>query len=115
MPAYLKAHRVTASRRHQIPSIGNIARIVLPPHADRAVRDHSAALASRTEDQDTIDLTVLSAVRDRQQLRRYHVTHFQPFDPVPKRTEAAVVSPDGTTFKVTSGGVWLCAGMIDAQ
>ena len=30
-------------------------------------------------------------------------THFQPFDPVHKRTEATVKSKDGKTFKVTKG------------
>jgi H+-transporting ATPase len=63
----------------------------------------SAALASRAEDQDTIDLAVLSGVHDDEPLHRYRVTHFQPFDPVHKRTEATVTSPDGTTFKVTKG------------
>jgi H+-transporting ATPase len=63
----------------------------------------SAALASRAEDQDTIDLAVLSGVHNGEHLRRYRVTHFQPFDPVHKRTEATVTSPDGTTFKVTKG------------
>ena len=29
--------------------------------------------------------------------------HFQPFDPVHKRTEATVKAPDGKTFKVTKG------------
>ena len=33
----------------------------------------------------------------------YQVTHFQPFDPVHKRTEATVSGPDGSTFKVTKG------------
>jgi H+-transporting ATPase len=63
----------------------------------------SAALASRAEDQDTIDLAVLSGVQDREPLQRYRVTHFQPFDPVHKRTEATVTGADGTTFKVTKG------------
>lgn len=63
----------------------------------------SAALASRAENQDTIDGAVLSGVQDRQQLEGYHVTHFQPFDPVHKRTEATVEGADGTTFKVTKG------------
>jgi H+-transporting ATPase len=31
------------------------------------------------------------------------VTHFQPFDPVHKRTEATITGPDGATFKVTKG------------
>jgi len=63
----------------------------------------SGALASRAEDQDPIDLAVLSGVKDEQQLKSYQVIHFQPFDPVHKRTEAAVKSPDGHDFKVTKG------------
>jgi H+-transporting ATPase len=63
----------------------------------------SAALASRAENQDPIDLAVLAGVKDPQQLETYRVTHFQPFDPVRKRTEATVQSPQGGTFKVTKG------------
>jgi H+-transporting ATPase len=61
----------------------------------------SAALASRGEDQDPIDLAVLSGLRTAPQGCR--VTHFLPFDPVHKRTEATVTGPDGATFKVTKG------------
>ena len=50
----------------------------------------AAALASRAENQDTIDLAVLGGVKDHAVLQAYHITHFQPFDPVHKRTEAAV-------------------------
>jgi H+-transporting ATPase len=63
----------------------------------------AAALASREEDQDPIDLTVLSGVQDRKELASYEVVHFQPFDPTHKRTEATVKSPDGAQFKVTKG------------
>ncbi len=63
----------------------------------------AAALASRAEDQDPIDLAVLGGVKDSKQLDSYHVTHFQPFDPVHKRTEAAVKGRDGHDFKVTKG------------
>jgi len=63
----------------------------------------SAALASRAEDQDTIDQAVLGGLKDRRRLADYHVVHFQPFDPVHKRTEATVKGPDGKTFKVTKG------------
>ncbi len=48
----------------------------------------SAALASRAEDQDPIDLAVLGGLQNKEQLQGYRVTHFQPFDPVHKRTEA---------------------------
>jgi H+-transporting ATPase len=63
----------------------------------------SAALASRTETQDSIDLAVLSGVKDGHRLQEYRVTHFQPFDPVHKRTEATIEGADGGKFKVTKG------------
>ena len=63
----------------------------------------AAALASRADDNDTIDLAVLGGVKSDQALKDYKVGHFQPFDPVHKRTEAAVTGPDGKAFKVTKG------------
>jgi len=63
----------------------------------------SAALASRADDNDTIDLAVLGGLKDDQALHGYQVLHFQPFDPVHKRTEASVKAKDGATFKVTKG------------
>ncbi|MGA9626376.1 MAG: plasma-membrane proton-efflux P-type ATPase, partial [Bryobacteraceae bacterium] len=63
----------------------------------------SAALASRAEDQDTIDLAVLSGLKSDQALKGYQVVHYQPFDPVHKRTEATVKAVDGHMFKVTKG------------
>jgi len=63
----------------------------------------AAALASRAEDQDPIDLAVLSGVKDPKLLKSYQIVHFQPFDPVHKRTEAEVKGSDGKTFKVTKG------------
>jgi H+-transporting ATPase len=63
----------------------------------------SAALASRAENQDTIDLAVLGGLTNDQALKGYKLVHFQPFDPVHKRTEATINSPDGKTFKVTKG------------
>jgi H+-transporting ATPase len=63
----------------------------------------SAALASRAEDQDPIDLAVLSGVKNDGQKGSSQVVHFQPFDPVHKRTEATVKGPDGRVFRVTKG------------
>jgi H+-transporting ATPase len=63
----------------------------------------SAALASRAEDQDLIDRTVLSAVKDSSQQSEYRIRHFMPFDPVQKRTEATVIGPDSREFKVSKG------------
>jgi H+-transporting ATPase len=62
-----------------------------------------AALASRGENNDTIDLAVLGGLKDKDSLKAYEVTHFQPFDPVHKRTEATIKSKDGKIFKVTKG------------
>jgi len=61
------------------------------------------ALASRADNDDPIDRAVLGGLDDAKVLQAYTVTHFQPFDPVHKRTEATVTATDGTTFKVTKG------------
>ena len=63
----------------------------------------AGALASQAANDDTIDLAVLGGLKDKQALKRYQVTHFTPFDPVHKRTEATVKGADGKTFKVTKG------------
>jgi H+-transporting ATPase len=62
-----------------------------------------AALASRAEDKDTIDLAVIGGVKDEKALKGYKVLHFQPFDPVHKRTEATVKGGDGKQFFVAKG------------
>jgi H+-transporting ATPase len=62
-----------------------------------------AALASRADNNDTIDLAVLGGLKNDQALKPYKIGHFQPFDAVHKRTEAAVTGPDGKAFKVTKG------------
>jgi H+-transporting ATPase len=69
--------------------------------ADDVILD--GALASRADNDDPIDLAVLGGLNDKAALQGYTVTHFQPFDPVHKRTEATVTDADGTIFKVTKG------------
>jgi len=69
--------------------------------ADQIILD--AALASRAEDKDTIDLAVIAGVKDDKELKKYQIVHFQPFDPVHKRTEATVKGADGKQFKVAKG------------
>jgi H+-transporting ATPase len=63
----------------------------------------NGALASRAENNDTIDLAVLGGVKNKEELKNYQVVHFMPFDPVHKRTEATVKGKDGKTFKVSKG------------
>ncbi len=69
--------------------------------ADKIILD--AALASRAEDKDTIDLAVIGGVKNDKELKSYQILHFQPFDPVHKRTEATVKGSDGKQFFVAKG------------
>ena len=63
----------------------------------------SAALASRADNKDSIDLAVLAGLKDDQALKACQIVHFQPFDPVHKRTEATVKGADGKQFQVAKG------------
>jgi H+-transporting ATPase len=69
--------------------------------ADQIILD--AALASRAEDKDTIDSAVIGGVKNDKELKSYQVLHFQPFDPVHKRTEATIKGSDGKQFEVAKG------------
>ena len=51
---------------------------------------------------DGIDEAVLKGLSDQSALKAYQITHFTPFDPVSKRTEAEV-KHDNATFKVSKG------------
>jgi H+-transporting ATPase len=63
----------------------------------------AGALASRAEDRDPIDEAVLGGLPDARALDGYRVTQFSPFDPVHKRTEAAVETPGGHEWRVSKG------------
>ncbi|MEM9108869.1 MAG: plasma-membrane proton-efflux P-type ATPase [Planctomycetota bacterium] len=71
----------------------------------------NAALASRADNNDTIDQAVLGGLSDGQSVSGYQVLHFQPFDPVHKRTEASVKDADGKTFTVTKGAPQVVLGL----
>jgi H+-transporting ATPase len=76
-----------------------------------------SALASREEDQDPIDIAILtktkstSAIEDR--IDHIKVTSFKPFDPVVKRTEATMQGEDGSQFKVTKGAPQAILALIE--
>ena len=78
----------------------------------------SAALASRAEDNDPIDDAILQkgdatkGVKD--ELDRYNVRDFVPFDPVIKRTEAQV-SQDGEEFRVAKGAPQVILGLVEER
>jgi H+-transporting ATPase len=65
----------------------------------------AGALASRPDSGDAIDLAVIGGLKDVRELDAYKIAHFQPFDPVHKRTEAQVVGPDKAEFRVSKGAV----------
>jgi H+-transporting ATPase len=71
----------------------------------------AGALASRADNDDTIDLAVLGGVKD-DALKGFDVQHFVPFDPVHKRTEASVKGADGKVFKVTKGAPQVILALV---
>ena len=61
------------------------------------------ALASKEEDKDPIDMAILNALGKDSTFSQYIQTKFVPFDPIGKRTEAQVKTPDGAKITVTKG------------
>jgi H+-transporting ATPase len=70
----------------------------------------AASLASSAESQDPIDLAVLSGLKDTNLAKQYKLVHFQPFDPVHKRTEATVES-DAGQLQVAKGAPQVILGL----
>ena len=73
-----------------------------------------AALASREEDNDPIDLAILRAVDGfnlGRLIRRFKQVHFTPFDPVIKRTEAEITN--GENFRVAKGAPQVILDICD--
>ena len=60
----------------------------------------NGALASRADNNDTIDLAVLGGLKNKDALKGYQMVHFQPFDAVHKRTEATI---KGSEWKRVQG------------
>jgi H+-transporting ATPase len=80
-----------------------------------------AALASREENQDPIEIPIFEALRRSpaaERLGRYRQERFTPFDPVGKRTEAVVAAGE-ERFTVTKGApqviLEFCAGTVGRQ
>ncbi|MEN6374063.1 MAG: plasma-membrane proton-efflux P-type ATPase [Smithella sp.] len=73
----------------------------------------AAALASRTEAADAIDKAVLDGLTGSDILKNYQILHFQPFDPINKRTETTLKPPDGNQFKVSKGAPQVILELAD--
>jgi H+-transporting ATPase len=63
----------------------------------------TAALASRADENDPVDLAILAEVKNRDAFNSYELVRFQPFGIADERSEATVKAADGKTFKVTKG------------
>jgi len=63
----------------------------------------AAALASKAENNDSIDSAVIDALDAPERLDGFKAIAFKPFDPVGKRTEATIREENGHQFKVTKG------------
>ncbi|MGA2628234.1 MAG: plasma-membrane proton-efflux P-type ATPase [Candidatus Bathyarchaeia archaeon] len=75
-----------------------------------------ATLASREEDKDPIDDTIISKAKTLDampaSISSYKVASFKPFDPVSKRTEATVEAKDGHGFQVTKGAPQVILSLV---
>ena len=81
--------------------------------ADKEQMILCGALASRAEDKDPIDLAVINGLKDSEALNSYQIVHFQPFDPVHKRTESTVKDSSGKTFKVSKGAPQVILQLVE--
>lgn len=75
----------------------------------------TAALASKSEDRDAIDLAIIQGVNEKSVLDSYRQQKFIPFDPVSKRTEAIVKDTEGRIFQVTKGAPQVILAMSEVD
>ncbi|WP_297519128.1 plasma-membrane proton-efflux P-type ATPase [Thermococcus sp.] len=73
-----------------------------------------AALASKEENKDPIDLAVLRAVKEKDRLKACKQVKFVPFDPVIKHTEAEVEC-NGKRFRTAKGAPQVILDMVNAD
>ncbi len=75
-----------------------------------------ATLASREEDNDPIDDTIIMKAKRLNEMpasiASYKVSSFKPFDPVSKRTEATVEGKDGNVFQITKGAPQVVLSLV---
>ncbi|MGE4563882.1 MAG: plasma-membrane proton-efflux P-type ATPase, partial [Victivallaceae bacterium] len=63
----------------------------------------AGALASKAGSDDAIDSTIFAGLKTSDELKKYTMTAYVPFDPTSKRTEASVTAPDGRSLRFTKG------------
>ncbi len=72
----------------------------------------AAALASRWESQDSIDLVVLNSAAQQGVHPTAVLEQFIPFDPVSKRTEARLITASGERFQVSKGAPQVILSLV---
>ncbi|MFA4984685.1 MAG: plasma-membrane proton-efflux P-type ATPase [Candidatus Omnitrophota bacterium] len=76
----------------------------------------AGALASRQEDEDPIDNTIIARANSDKQvlvsIGACKAVEFRPFDPVAKRTEASIEDSGGRRFKVTKGAPQVILSLV---
>ncbi len=74
-----------------------------------------AALAAKPENGDAIDIAMVASCTDEQRelLKQFKTLHFQPFDPVGKKTVAKIQSPEGEVFHTTKGAPQVILGLAE--
>ena len=63
----------------------------------------TAALASNLNGDDPIDKAIFSKVKNLDDAKKYKIEKSIPFDPIRKRTEVTLTSPDGKKLSVAKG------------
>ena len=75
-------------------------------------------MASKEEDQDTIDNAIMEKAGSVKELKglagSFQISKFKPFDPVSKRTEAEI-SSDGKNFKVSKGAAQVILDLVQGR
>lgn len=63
----------------------------------------AGSLASKLENNDAIDTAVISALKNKDELNKWTLDKFIPFDPITKRTEGQLHNSNGDKIRVTKG------------
>ena len=73
----------------------------------------AASLAASREDRDAIDEAIVRGLDDPSAVDSFQQVAFTPFDPVHKRTEAALRDPEGRVFRVSKGAPQVMLDLCD--
>jgi len=74
-----------------------------------------AYLASQSKTTDAIDDAIIKELPDKKLVEGYKIQKFTPFDPVSKKTEAEVQTPDGKTMLISKGAPQMIAGLLQDE